>query len=186
VCISICNQLTLECNFRCSLCKAAVNCTSCAANSNRNATMPSCPCVLKFFERELQPNCDACYANCLTCKDEKNTNCLSCVDRRKLDGGPMGKCICIVGYFSEPDDVNCSACSYTCETCNGAEATNCLTCQPNSYRTYENKTKECPCNLRYYDDSKSTTCLSITLLNSRLPLFMPHLPWKLTIGLHFL
>lgn len=124
--------LCTACPYQCATCNVGTVCATCADNTTRDTTSPTCGCLTGFYDSG-SAICSACSALCLTCNS--SSTCTSCVtaNNRTLING---QCVCSVGFYqivNTDGSLTCGKCAPTCTQCS-LLPTLCSNCDPNANR----------------------------------------------------
>ena len=146
---------------------------------NNNQTCTSCNSALYLtLSNDYQCICQTGYYNlsgvCLPC----NSLCGSCIDANTCTVCKSGlnrflntttsTCDCMPGYVLNVSSNLCLGCQYSCQVCVTNFTNQCSSCNSSYYRSLDTTTKQCPCNIGYYDNNVplcracSYTCYTCT------------------------
>src|SRR3990167_2199888 len=128
-----CHNSCLTCNGT-----SEFHCTSCTLPrllDITNSCIPKDVCLssTRGYETFSGLECRRCHSTCLTCVDEGENNCTSCIPGQFLTLSNECVTACASpGFF--PDGTRCMPCHSTCKTCDGPKSDNCLTCPPDFHK----------------------------------------------------
>src|SRR3990167_8280099 len=129
------------CDASCYKCTGSTTteCTSCEAPllfdnpTSRCISLSDCQTDATRYVSLSGRRCKQCHSTCLTCVDEGENNCTSCIPGQFLTLSNECVTACASpGFF--PDGTRCMPCHSTCKTCDGPKSDNCLTCPPDFHK----------------------------------------------------
>ena len=130
-----------------------------SCNSALQLTLSSgnlCVCATGYYNASNV--CLACNYVCQTCAAA--STCLTCKSGlNRIYNSATSSCDCQSGYILNVSSNLCLGCQYSCQVCVTNYTNQCSSCNASYYRTLNTTTKQCSCNIGYYDNN-AALCLA--------------------------